>query len=427
MNGSYDLLLVIVSYLVAALASYTALDLAGRISASSGARSYQWLAGGSVAMGTGIWAMHFTGMMAFELPIAVTYNVGLTALSWLAAIAVSMLALRVASRDRLGYRTIAGGAMLMGIGICTMHYTGMAAMQVSPGIDYNVGLVLASALIAVSASAVALIIAFRLRELSSQQFSRPRLIAALVMGVAVVGMHYTGMAAAQFASQTVCTTASGLSGNWGGLPLAAVTAVILFGTLMLSRADAAAAVRAKEARQREEDAQRLYRLTYVDGDTGLPNRSLLKDTLSQLTTGQGAIQRRFALAVIELNGTEALLAQYGRHNETPLIVAVAKRIQRTLPQDDLLVRWGQHAFGVLSQHLVEPEALQRQLQAIFDTPLQIGDRLVALDTSIHCSVYPDDGHSPHVLIARLRHVQHHPRPEPRDAAPGYGFGQPSAP
>ncbi|MBM3114691.1 MHYT domain-containing protein [Jeongeupia naejangsanensis] len=418
MNGSYDLMLVLVSYLVATLASYTALDLAGRITASTGNRANQWLLGGSVAMGTGIWAMHFTGMMAFELPIIVTYSPWLTLLSWVAAIIVSMLALWAVSRARLGYRTIVWGALLMGTGICVMHYTGMAAMQIAPGIDYEPIRFIASALIAVSASAVALVIAFRLRSHDSQRFSKPRLAAALVMGFAIVGMHYTGMAAAQFSAQTVCATQSGLSGNWGGLPLASVTAVILMGTLMLSRNDAQAAVRAARQRRQQEDAERLYQLTYADAETQLPNRTLLKETLLHLTTGEGAIRQRFVLALVEINGCDHLLNRLGRQQERALVQACALRLREATSKDDLLVRWGQHAFAVLSQTTPDAAQLNTRLQSTLKAPIEVAGQTITLDVAIQSCSHPEDGLSPHVLLSKLRHPHQHTAPE--DHAPLHG-------
>ncbi|WP_432720908.1 diguanylate cyclase [Jeongeupia wiesaeckerbachi] len=415
MNGSYDLLLVLVSYLVATLASYTALDLAGRITASSGNRANQWLMGGSVAMGTGIWAMHFTGMMAFELPIVVTYSPWLTLMSWVAAIIVSMLALWAVSRAQLGYRTIAWGALLMGTGICVMHYTGMAAMQIAPSIDYDPIRFIASALIAVSASAVALVIAFRLRSHDSQHFSQARLASALVMGLAIVGMHYTGMAAAQFSAQTICTTPNGLSGNWGGLPLASVTAVILMGTLMLSRNDAQTAARAAQHRHQQQEAERLYQLTYTDAETQLPNRTLLKETLLHLTTGEGATHQHFVLALIEINGSEALLTKLGRRHERALTQACALRLREATSKDDLLVRWGQHAFAVLSQTTADSAQLRANLLSAMHTPLDVAGHSVALDIAIQACSHPEDGLSPHVLLSKLKHPHHNAAEPP--AAP----------
>ena len=132
MAGAYDFKLVALSLAIAIVASYTALNLAGRVNATSGRRLSLWLIGGAASMGTGIWAMHFIGMLAFHLPIAVAYDSWLNGLSWLIAVVVSAIALFVIQRPAMTGGNLSIGAMLMGIGISLMHYTGMAAMQMSP-------------------------------------------------------------------------------------------------------------------------------------------------------------------------------------------------------------------------------------------------------------------------------------------------------
>ncbi|WP_051711143.1 MHYT domain-containing protein [Andreprevotia chitinilytica] len=414
MHSSYDFLLVFVSYVVASLASYTALDLAGRITASEARRARDWLIGGSIAMGTGIWSMHFTGMMAFELPIAVTYNVAMTALSWVAAVAVSALALHFASQSTLGARSVTLGAVLMGIGICVMHYTGMAAMQVSPGINYDFTLVGASALIAVSASAVALIIAFKLREHDSGKLSKARFLAALVMGVAIAGMHYTGMAAANFDTNTICSVRSGLSGNWGGLPLAGITAVMLMGTLMLSRADAEARAREAAKLRAQAEAERLYRMTYEDLETGLPNRTMLRDLLNRLVTSEDATQRRFSVGVIDLHGVDELVKKLRVDTQAVVLTAVAKRIGGLLREGDTLVRWGHHSFAVLSYSHPSANDLISALQGVMRQPTVIDGRACQIGTDVGAAEYPADGLSPHSLMTRVRMLRTtHPETPPR--------------
>ena len=208
LNGHYEPTLVLLSILVAMLASYTALSLAVRVKHSHGHGQYAWMAGGAFAMGSGIWAMHFIGMLAFRLPMPVGYDPLLTFVSWLLPVVVSSLALWQLRHRALAGRHLAWGAVLMGLGINTMHYTGMAGMRMDPPITYDPWLFLASVAIAIGASAGALWIGLRL----SQQLRRPRLVqlgAAVVMGGAIAGMHYTGMAAAHFDAASVCRAAVG--------------------------------------------------------------------------------------------------------------------------------------------------------------------------------------------------------------------------
>lgn len=135
MVGLYDLKLVMLSLAVAIMTSYAALDLAGRVSASREWRSWLWLLSGAVVMGAGIWSMHFIGMLSFSLPIPLAYDLPLTALSMLIAVAVSAVALYVIRQSVLSARDLSAGAALMGIGISSMHYTGMAALRMYPAIQ----------------------------------------------------------------------------------------------------------------------------------------------------------------------------------------------------------------------------------------------------------------------------------------------------
>src|SRR5215210_5184043 len=152
--ASWDPGLIVLSYVGAVFASYTALDLAGR------ARTL-WLAGGAFAMGTGIWSMHFTGMLAFQMEMPVAYSVPQTLLSIGIAIAASGLALFVVSRGLVGIAPLLIAGPIMGIGIASMHYTGMAAMRMQATISYDPALVALSVLIAIVASIAALYLFFR--------------------------------------------------------------------------------------------------------------------------------------------------------------------------------------------------------------------------------------------------------------------------
>ncbi len=206
LSGYYHPDLVLVSILVAIFASFTGFSLADRVRSSQGLASVMWTAGGALALGTGIWAMHFIGMLAFRLPIPLGYDLHITLLSWLLPTIVTALALW-----QLRHRTVPSGrlvaaALLMGFGINSMHYTGMAAMRMEPGIDYEPFALAVSLLIAVAASAGSLWIAYRLRH-RSPRATLIQVSAAVVMGLAIAGMHYTGMAAARFPIGSICGAA----------------------------------------------------------------------------------------------------------------------------------------------------------------------------------------------------------------------------
>ena len=200
--GSFDWRLVSLSFLVAILAAYVALDLAARMTANQDRARLWWLCGGATVMGTGIWSMHFIGMLAFRLPIPMSYDVPTVLVSLLAAIAASGIALHIMSK-----RTITGwiwcwGSLCMGSGIGLMHYIGMYALRLQAHLSHDHGMVLLSVLIAVSVAFVALWVFNHFREETQSSWSWPRLGSALLLGTAIPGLHYTAMAGASFTSST---------------------------------------------------------------------------------------------------------------------------------------------------------------------------------------------------------------------------------
>src|SRR2546423_637422 len=193
----YDGWLVALSYVVASLAAYTAIDLAGRVSEyrTEPRGAAAWLAGGAFAMGGGIWAMPFVAMLAFKLPIPVRYEPWTTFASMVAAIATSGFALYIVTRGVLSWRRLLVSGAIMGAGIGTMHYTGMAALRLDALVLYYLGGWILSIVNAIVCSTIAFWLVFRLGRGNTLLL---KALAALVMGVAICGMHYTGMYA------TVC-------------------------------------------------------------------------------------------------------------------------------------------------------------------------------------------------------------------------------
>jgi len=193
-TGTYDPYLVALSILVAAFASYTALDLGGRVAAARGLARRVWLSAAAVTMGGGIWSMHFIAMLAFVMPTPMSYDIGLTTLSLVVAMLVTGGGFYVISRHSGSLLRLVLSGIFMGLGIAAMHYTGMAAMRGHVEPSYDRLFVALSLIIAVGASTAALWLAFRTTDLGQ------KLIAAVVMGVAISGMHYTAMGGTTFAA-----------------------------------------------------------------------------------------------------------------------------------------------------------------------------------------------------------------------------------
>ncbi|HTX14553.1 MAG TPA: response regulator [Candidatus Baltobacteraceae bacterium] len=197
LSGSYNYGLVALSVLIAVAASYAALDLGGRVTASRAGARRAWLTCGAVSMGIGIWSMHYVGMLAFHLPIPVEYDWPTVLVSLVAAIIASAIALYVVSRERMGIVAAAVGSVFMGGGIASMHYIGMAAMRMRAMCNYSKPIVAVSIVLAVVISFVALLLSFHFRSEETSGGWR-KALSAVVMGAAIPVMHYTGMAAASF-------------------------------------------------------------------------------------------------------------------------------------------------------------------------------------------------------------------------------------
>jgi len=207
--GSYNYGLVAVSVLIAILAAYAALELAGRVTATRGFVRSVWLYGGALALGLGIWCMHYVGMEAFRLPVQVLYDWPTVFLSMVAAVVASAIALFVVSRKTMGLVRAGLASLFMGSGIAAMHYTGMEAMRLPAMCHYNLRIVALSIVLAVVISFVALVLTYSIRE-QSTFFGWRKTSSAVVMGLAIPVMHYVGMAAVTFRPMQSAFLPSGL-------------------------------------------------------------------------------------------------------------------------------------------------------------------------------------------------------------------------
>ncbi|MFJ4445334.1 putative bifunctional diguanylate cyclase/phosphodiesterase [Pseudomonas sp. NPDC089422] len=421
LTGSYSSALVLISLCVAILASYTALDLTGRIATAKGRAVHLWMGGGALAMGIGVWSMHFIGMLAFSLPIALGYDIGLTALSLVIAVLSSGFALWLVSQPSLPRTQLAFGALIMGSGIACMHYTGMAALRMLPGIDYDPTLFGASLAIAVGASAAALWIAFRLRQ-HTPYVRQVRGLAAMVMGVAIVGMHYTGMAAANFPEGSYCgALMSGLQGDGLVYLVLITTLAVLAVALLTSVLDARLEARtAALAHSLTLANQELTQLALHDTLTGLPNRTLLSDRIDQ-AIGKVAEQGGcFALMFIDLDGFKPVNDAFGHHVGDLLLKAVAARLRGHLHSQDTLARIGGDEF-VLLVELQEPEDAMdvavKQVNLV-SRAFRVAEHDLQLTASLGIVLYPGNGQDQLELLRNADAAMYHAKSAGKN---GYSF------
>ena len=253
MTSSFDYSEVARSVLIAILASYAALDLAGRVTAARGWVRLAWLAGGAAAMGLGIWTTHFKGMLAFHLPVPVSYHWPTVALSLLLAISASAFALYIVSRPRLGLARASLGSVIMGGGIACMHYLGMASMRLPATMRFHFLIVILAVALAIVFSFAALMLAFDLRE-ETKGFALRKMASALVMGAAVSAMHYVGMASVSFIPSAVLSNMyhAGSISSLGNNGIAIVTVIVLAAACLTSSVDRKAEA---ELRQLNEELE----------------------------------------------------------------------------------------------------------------------------------------------------------------------------
>jgi len=419
--GSYSPALVVISLFVAILASYTALDLTGRIATTRGLAAQLWTVGGALAMGVGVWSMHFIGMLAFELPIELGYDLSITALSLLISILSCGFALWLVSQARLPLWQLGVGALVMGAGISGMHYTGMAAMRMQPGIDYDPTLFGSSLLIAVGASAAALWIAFRLRR-NTPHVRLVRAGAAVIMGIAIVGMHYTGMAAARFADGSFCgAVGSGLNGKGLDNLVLITTLSVLIIALLTSVLDARLEARTAILAESLTEANReLTQLALHDTLTSLPNRILLADRIDQAmhrVTRQGGC---FALMFIDLDGFKPVNDAFGHHMGDQLLREVALRLREDLRNEDTLARIGGDEFVLLVQ-MSEPDDAMRvaaRQVGLISRAFRVADHDLQISASIGIAVYPGNGQNAQELLMNADAAMYHAKGAGKN---GYSF------
>src|SRR6266446_9544420 len=256
---SHNYALVALSVLIAIFASYAALDLAGRVTAAGGWIRGVWLLGGAGAMGTGIWSMHYIGMLACILPLPVAYHWPTVLLSLFAAILASVIALYVVSQQRMSAFRAFAGSVLMGAGIASMHYIGMDAMRLPAVCQYDPFLVVLSVVFAFLISLAALWITFHFR-VEKARIGWRKLAGAVVMGAAIPVMHYTGMAAASFtpASMPVDLSHAVSISTLGTAGIAGVTFIVLGLALLTSSVDRRFATQTLEVQEEKLQQSEAY-------------------------------------------------------------------------------------------------------------------------------------------------------------------------
>ncbi len=262
MTSTYDVRLVVLSLVIAVIGSYTALDLAGQVSVAQGRTRQLWLTGGAIALGDTIWAMHFIAMLAYQLPIPITYDFSIVFVSMVVAIAGSGAGLFAVTQQPLSRLMLLAAGVVLGLGIIGMHFTAMASMQLGAVPLYNWKLVVISGVCAVSLSLNTLWLAFHPSAKTSVPAESVRKIgSAIIAGAAIYGMHYIAMAAVSFQPAFKVPASPTMDNSLLAFAIGVATLIILMLALLASffgQLLSAEIARAEALRESEERYQNLY-------------------------------------------------------------------------------------------------------------------------------------------------------------------------
>jgi diguanylate cyclase (GGDEF)-like protein len=404
MTSSYSPWLVCLSVLVAVMVSFTSLRLACRVADSRGIASRIWLILGSISMGVGIWSMHFIGMLAFSVPLILRYDIERTLLSLGVAIVTSGFAIAIASSAKLGFGRHLLCSLVMGLGIASMHYIGMSAILIFPAIAYNWPVVGASVLVAFLASFIALWLTFQLRHTTHRWISMARLGAAVIMGLAIAGMHYIGMAAAQFQMGAICRGGVALDNQWLALVISIVAFLLLIITLIAGVFDAHLEMRARwhALRLEKANSQLNFQATH-DMLTSLPNRAQFLGALQSAIEAVDAKPSNNLVAVmlVDLDRFKIVNDSLGHSYGDAILTEASARLRYLLGDGEMAARLGGDEFLMLIKTKDARSVINRADEIVLSLGKTYNIESVELHlaASVGITTYPFDRSAADVLIS----------------------------
>lgn len=396
MHGHYDLTLVTVSYLVAILASYCALYFGAQLTGVVGSKRARWLGLGAFSMGLGIWSMHFIGMGAYQMHAPMTYDLEMTVISAVAAVLASALALHLISQQAVSLLKLVLGSLAMGGGVAVMHYLGMAAMRMAPEVSYDPLWFSVSIVIAVVASGAALAICRYSQTLVGRRAVAFQGIAALIMGAAICGMHYTGMAAVEFPVGAVSDPANELSG--GAISAAVVVAALCFIVISMLTVYTDVKARLLEEERLAREEEWVQNKAFTDDATGLPNRASLERYMLDSLVGGPAQAKPFSVVMLEVANYRDISSQA---ESNALMHELARQLKDHVADGSYLGRYSNSTFGVVVH--------QDHEDTIGHLTEVLGERLRNIGRDVRWKIghsrFPLTAHSSRMLIREALRTQ----------------------
>lgn len=342
--------------------------------------------------------MHFIGMLAFSLPIPLGYDLAITGYSLIIAIFFSYLVLYGVTQAQLTSLRLILSGILMGVGIAAMHYTGMAAMQMQPPIQYDLALLAISVVIGIASANIALWIAYKSYGTNQKSMIARRIGAACVMGIAITGMHYMGMAASHFPSESISGAVSNLDSQWLAITTILSTFAILSVTLILSRFDAREISLLGSVSQL--NSKIIYLATF-DQLTGLPNRWTLMERVKHKITLSEQHHNMFAIFFMDLDGFKIINDSLGHTVGDEILNTFAQRLLECVRSGDTVARLGGDEFVVLLEDVASLRVVSEMVESVLHRmrkDLQINQQRLQVTPSIGISIFPQDGKTAEILL-----------------------------
>ncbi|WP_411344616.1 EAL domain-containing protein [Paenibacillus sp. WLX1005] len=384
MHLNYNGWIIGLSILISIVASYIALNLASKVSHTHGRSKVVWLCLSSFVMGSGIWSMHFVGMLAFHFDMPVNYDIILTMLSALASIVASFVAFTVKLNPakKVWKPLIAG--IIMGSGIVAMHYIGMEAMRMDAMISYTPSYVILSILIALLASYGALFLFHKFRD--KPDYSHWKLMSAVIMGFAISGMHYAGMAATNFHAMPHLGSEMPMMSSLSASQVLLITGVSIVTFTILSVSWAAVFV----------ERHLLERMAYSDPLTALPNRHGLQNYFEKVFDDH----TEGAVLFLDLDRFKSINDTLGHDIGDELLIEVARRLRECILNEksagnEQVFRLGGDEFLIAASSMSPSQAIalaERILQSIKQPYHLSGNQLFVTGGSIGIALAPQHGY-----------------------------------
>lgn len=407
LHVSWDPVLIGISFVVAFIASFIALDSAGKVAISSRRESTFWRLSGGATLGMGIWSMHFIGMLAMKMSMPINYHFSLTAFSFLIALISATLAINIAiSGQTLSTRRLIVATSLLSTGVVAMHYVGMVAIVEHVAIRWQFSLILLSVVIAIIASGIGLWLAFHLRQ-NTRRALINRLIAALVMALAIASMHYTGMGAATF-THFGHTAHDGLSTLELSIWVCAITLVILGIMLVISMVDSQLRTSRLADNLHQLNCQLEHQI-HFDALTGLANRTQIDACLQTCLRHSKLHQQHFSLVFIDLDRFKIVNDTWGHHIGDQLLIASTQRIYSCLDDTMTLARLGGDEFILLvpNSNREAISVLMTRIACAVKEPFTLFGHTIRVSLSAGSSLYPEHGSTLHELKVKADTAMYH--------------------